>query len=98
VRRLALRLGRDDSSFARPLARLETRLERDLTLQIRMRRLAATLRAAATTPEIRNIAVGTALAGRPPHRSGRAELPHPAPASGHDATSHSGLAYPPESR
>ena len=54
VRRLALRLGRDDSSFARPLARLETRLERDFALQIRMRRLAATLRAAATTTEIRN--------------------------------------------
>ena len=31
------------------------------------------------------IAVGTALASRPPHRSGRADFPHPAPASGHDA-------------
>ena len=32
-----------------------------------------------------SVAVGTALASRPPHRSGRAELPHPAPALGHDA-------------
>ena len=30
---------------------------------------------------LENVAVGTALSGRPPHRSGRAELPHPAPAS-----------------
>ena len=28
------------------------------------------------------VAVGTALTGRPPHRSGRALLTHPAPASG----------------
>src|SRR5215213_9431481 len=28
------------------------------------------------------VAVGTALWGRPPHRSGRAELPHPALTSG----------------
>ena len=31
------------------------------------------------------VAVGTALAGRPPHRSGREELPHPAPTSGSNA-------------
>ena len=30
-------------------------------------------------------AVGTALSGGPPHRSRRAELPHRAPAAGHDA-------------
>jgi hypothetical protein len=30
------------------------------------------------------VAVGTALTGRPPHRSGRAALPHPALASGGD--------------
>jgi hypothetical protein len=29
------------------------------------------------------VAVGTALAGRPPRRSGRADFPHPAPRSGH---------------
>ena len=27
-------------------------------------------------------AVGTSVAGRPPHRSGRADFPHPAPTSG----------------
>ena len=31
------------------------------------------------------VAVGTALSGRPPHRSQRAELPHWAPTSGGDA-------------
>ena len=30
----------------------------------------------------RAIAVGTAIAGRPPHRSGLAQLRHPAPTSG----------------
>ena len=30
------------------------------------------------------VEVGTTLTGRPPHRSGRAELPHPALAVGHD--------------
>ena len=30
------------------------------------------------------VAVGTTLSGRPPHRSGRAALPHPALASGCD--------------
>ena len=34
------------------------------------------------------IAVGTVLAVRPPHRSGHAELPHPAPALGNDAEPH----------
>ena len=29
-----------------------------------------------------SVAVGTALSGGPPHRSGRAELPHPALTSG----------------
>lgn len=29
-----------------------------------------------------HIAVGTLIAERPPHRSGRAEFPHPAPTSG----------------
>ena len=33
----------------------------------------------------RGVAVGTAIARRPPHRSGRAVLPHPAPTLGHDA-------------
>jgi hypothetical protein len=31
------------------------------------------------------VAVGTTIARRPPHRSGRAVLPHPAPTLGHDA-------------
>ena len=31
------------------------------------------------------VAVGTALSGRPPHRSQRAGLPHWAPTSGNDA-------------
>lgn len=31
------------------------------------------------------VAVGTEIAPRPPHRSVRAELPHTAPASSHDA-------------
>jgi hypothetical protein len=31
------------------------------------------------------VAVGTALAGCPPHRSGLEGLPHPAPTSGNDA-------------
>ncbi len=31
------------------------------------------------------VAVGTAIARRPPHRSVRAALPHTAPASSHDA-------------
>ena len=30
------------------------------------------------------VAVGTTLSGGPPHRSGRAENPHPAPASGRE--------------
>jgi len=53
VRRFALRLHRDDSSFARPLARLEVRLDRDHALRARMQRLTDTLRAA-SHPEIRN--------------------------------------------
>jgi hypothetical protein len=36
------------------------------------------------------VAVGTALAGGPPHRSQHAELPHWAPASGHNDTQSSG--------
>ena len=41
------------------------------------------------SPEIRilPVEVGTALASRPPHGSGRAELPHPALALGSDASS-----------
>jgi len=39
-------------------------------------------------PRRGTVAVGTALAGRPPHRSRRAELPHRAPASGGDAEAH----------
>jgi hypothetical protein len=35
---------------------------------------------------IGRVAVGTALAGRPPRRSGRAAFPHPAPRSGHRGT------------
>ena len=53
VRRVALRLGRDDSSFARPLAKLESRLELDPALQTRIERLTRLLRTAAT-PQIRN--------------------------------------------
>jgi len=53
LRRLALRLHRDDSSFARPLARLEMRLEQDAELRSRMQRLATTL-LRASHPEIRN--------------------------------------------
>jgi hypothetical protein len=34
---------------------------------------------------LRAVAVGTAVARRPPHRSGRAVLPHPAPTLGDDA-------------
>jgi hypothetical protein len=37
------------------------------------------------------VAVGTPVARRPPHRSGRAELPHPAPASGSDDMTHGGI-------
>ena len=45
---------------------------------------------------IRNgaVAVGTAIARRPPHRSRRAELPHRAPASGHDAEPPVGTGMP----
>lgn len=51
VRRVALRLGRDDSSFARPLAILESRLELDQALKARLQRLTDLLRTAATTPK-----------------------------------------------
>ncbi len=37
------------------------------------------------------VAVGTALSGRPPHRSQRAELPHWAPTSGSDAQTRLGI-------
>jgi hypothetical protein len=41
------------------------------------------------------VAVGTALMSRPPHRSGRAALPHPALTAGDDASSHGGnTTYP----
>jgi len=53
VRRVALRLHRDDSSFARPLTRLESQLERDDALRVRMERLTDTLLHAAHL-EIRN--------------------------------------------
>jgi REP element-mobilizing transposase RayT len=43
VRRVARNLGRDDSAFTRPLARLEARLQVDQQLQNRMRRLLRTL-------------------------------------------------------
>jgi hypothetical protein len=36
------------------------------------------------------VAVGTAIARRPPHRSQRAALPHWAPTLGHDAKPHVG--------
>jgi hypothetical protein len=39
-------------------------------------------------PNIELVAVGTALAGGPPHGSGRAELPHPALALGNNAKAH----------
>jgi hypothetical protein len=48
-----MRLGRDDSSFARPLAHLESRLELDPALQATIDRLTRLLRTAAT-PQIRN--------------------------------------------
>lgn len=51
MRRVALRLGRDDSSFARPLAILESRLELDQALKARLQRLTDLLRTAATTPK-----------------------------------------------
>jgi chromosomal replication initiation ATPase DnaA len=53
VRRVAMRLGRDDSSFARPLPQLESRLELDPALQATIDRLTRLLRTAAT-PQIRN--------------------------------------------
>jgi hypothetical protein len=54
LRRVALRLQRDDSSFARPIARLEIQLEQDAALRARMQRLTDTLLRAATHLEIRN--------------------------------------------
>lgn len=51
VRRVAMRLGRDDSSFARPLARLESRLPLDHALQTRIDRLTRLLRTAAASPK-----------------------------------------------
>jgi sugar phosphate isomerase/epimerase len=45
----------------------------------------AFVEATATKLLPRTGAVGTGLSARPPHRSGRAELPHPAPALGDDA-------------
>jgi len=53
VSRVALCLGRDDSSFARPLSRLESRLELEPALRTRIDRLARLLLTAAT-PQIRN--------------------------------------------
>jgi hypothetical protein len=44
--------------------------------------------------EISQVAVGTAIARRPPHRSRRAELPHRAPASGHDVEPPVGTGMP----
>jgi putative transposase len=46
VRRVARNLGRDDSAFARPLAKFEARLQLDQGLQLRMRRLLLALRRA----------------------------------------------------
>jgi hypothetical protein len=40
------------------------------------------------------VAVGTALAGGPPHRSRRAELPHRAPASGSGGEAHLRVGMP----
>jgi hypothetical protein len=40
------------------------------------------------TLNLQPVAVGTALAGGPPHGSGRAELPHPALALGNNAKAH----------
>jgi len=40
------------------------------------------------------VAVGTALSGRPPHRSQRAELPHWAPTSGSDAQTQPAVSGP----
>jgi len=41
-----------------------------------------------STLNVEPVAVGTALAGGPPHGSGRAELPHPALALGNNAKAH----------
>ena len=43
VRRVALRLGRDDSSFVRPLVEVETRLASDPALRSRLDRLVQSL-------------------------------------------------------
>jgi hypothetical protein len=43
VRRVALRLGRDDSSFVRPLAKLGTQLDSDTELRSRLDRLVRSL-------------------------------------------------------
>jgi hypothetical protein len=45
-------------------------------------------------PNGERVAVGTALTSRPPHRSGRAAFPHPAPASGDNAKPHRQLDVP----
>ena len=52
IRRLAIRLGRDDSSFARPLARLERQLQNDEGLRARLRRLIETFSTTADHPGI----------------------------------------------
>src|SRR5512147_2462891 len=44
--------------------------------------------------KVKSVAVGTVIARRPPHRSRRAELPHRAPTSGHDAEPHVGKGMP----
>jgi REP element-mobilizing transposase RayT len=48
IRRLARRLGRDDSAFSRPLARLEATLTADPAFARRVERLVRTVRAAAS--------------------------------------------------
>ena len=64
----------------------------DLTLDVRDKGLVAIVRlpVALEAPLTVLIAVGTAITGRPPHRSGLAQLRHPAPTSGGGGEAHSG--------
>ncbi len=54
VRTMARRLGRDDSSFVRPIARLEASLESDPTLRQRVDRIIHHLAGATPPPKSAN--------------------------------------------
>ncbi len=54
IRRVARRLGRDDSTFSRPLARLERCLDADPELRARIDRLVEALRPTPTVPKSTN--------------------------------------------